>query len=266
MAATGCVDHGVRRHAGAPTACTTVRRVTDADGFSLRSVAAGPPATPILRDVTVDIPAAGITVIVGPSGSGKSTLLRLLNRLDDPLGGEVRWHGEPLDSIAPQALRRQVATVFQRPPLFPGSVLDNFRVADPDVDADRAVHVMAHVGLDPALLNRAASALSGGEAQRMCVARALLTRPRVLLADEPTAALDLDARLAIEALARQLADEGLAVVWVSHDTEQLRRLADHVLAIVGGAVAAFGHLADLDASDDAVVRRLVGAPEPGERS
>lgn len=233
--------------------------MTDVDGFSLRSVAAGPVDAPILRDVTLDLPASGITVIVGPSGSGKSTMLRLLNRLDDPLSGEIDWQGRPLTSVAPQELRRQVATIFQRPPLFPGSVLDNFRVALPDIDEDRGGHVLKHVGLDADLLNREASSLSGGEAQRMCVARALLTRPSVVLADEPTAALDVDARLAVEALARQLADEGIAIIWVSHDIDQLRRLADHVTAIVDGEIAAFGHLADLDASDDPVVRRLVGA-------
>lgn len=230
------------------------------DGFSLRGVAAGPTQAPILRDITVDIPKAGITAIVGPSGSGKSTLLRLLNRLDDPLAGEIRWRGQRLDELRPDELRRQVAMVFQRPPLFAGSVLDNFRVAMADIDEDRALHVLDHVGLPAGLLHRDAADLSGGEAQRMCVARALLTRPMVVLADEPTAALDGEARNTIEELAQQLADEGTPLVWVSHDTAQLRRLADHVLAIVDGQVAAFGHLSDLDASDDPVVRRLVGAP------
>lgn len=233
--------------------------MTDADGFALRGVAAGPVGSPILTNINVDLPNAGVTVIVGPSGSGKSTLLRLLNRLDDPLAGEITWRGQPLESLPPSELRRQVATVFQRPPLFPGTVLDNFRVADADIDVARVTHLLDHVGLGAGLLDRDADALSGGEAQRMCVARAMSTRPEVLLADEPTAALDIDARRAMEHLARQLADEGLAVVWVSHDTDQLRRLADHVLVIVDGEVAAFGHLAELDASDDPVVRRLVGA-------
>ena len=223
-------------------------------------MAAGPAEAPILRDITVDIPNAGITAIVGPSGSGKSTLLRLLNRLDDPLAGEIRWRGQRLDELRPDELRRQVAMVFQRPPLFAGSVLDNFRVAMADIDEDRALHVLDHVGLPARLLHRDAADLSGGEAQRMCVARALLTRPMVVLADEPTAALDGEARNTIEELAQQLADEGTPLVWVSHDTAQLRRLADHVLAIVDGQVAAFGHLSDLDASGDPVVRRLVGAP------
>jgi putative ABC transport system ATP-binding protein len=150
--------------------------------------------------------------------------------------------------------------VFQRAPLFPGTVLDNFRVADADIEAGRVIHLLDHVGLSADLLPRDADTLSGGEAQRMCVARAMSTKPEVLLADEPTAALDFDARLVMEDLVRQLADEGLAVIWVSHDTDQLRRLADHVLAIVDGEVAAFGHLSELDGSDDPVVRHLVGAP------
>ena len=198
--------------------------------------------------------------MTGPSGSGNSTLLRLLNRLDDPIAGEIRWHGRSLTDMAPDELRRQVGTVFQRPPLFAGSVLDNFAVALPGIDETRARHVLEHVGLPVELLHRAAADLSGGEAQRMCVARALLTRPSVVLADEPTAALDGEARSTIEELAQQLAAEGTPLIWVSHDTAQLRRLADHVLVIVDGRVAAFGHLADLDASDDPVVRRLVGAP------
>lgn len=229
------------------------------DGFSLRGVAAGPVDDPILRDITLDIPSDGITAIVGPSGSGKSTLLRLLNRLDDPVAGEIRWHDQPLTDMRPDELRRQVGMVFQRPPLFVGSVLDNFKVALPDIDEVRAGHVLEHVGLPIELLHREAADLSGGEAQRMCVARALLTRPMVVLADEPTASLDGEARHTIEELARQLASEGTPLIWVSHDTAQLRRIADHVLVIVDGRVAAFGHLAELDASDDPVVRRLVGA-------
>lgn len=234
--------------------------VADRSGFSLRSVDAGPAEAPILASLSVDLPDTGITVVVGPSGSGKSTLLRLLNRLDDPLSGEIAWRGESLTAMEPVELRRRVGTIFQRAPLFDGSVLDNFVVADSAVDEERGRHVLEHVGLAPELLDRDVTTLSGGEAQRMCVARALLTRPEVLLADEPTAALDVDARHAIEGLARQLADEGISIIWVSHDTDQVRRLADHALAIVDGKVAAFGHLDELDASTDPIVRRLIGAP------
>ena len=228
--------------------------------FELRGVVAGPPDAPILRDVSVDIPCRGITAVAGPSGSGKSTLLRLLNRLDDPLAGSIVLDDRRLDQWDPSELRRRVAMVFQRPPLFRGTVLDNLRVALPDVTGERAVHVLDHVGLDAGLLGRAAADLSGGEAQRMCIARALLTNPTVLLADEPTAALDSAARRTIEELGREIAADDVPIVWVTHDTAQLRRLADDALVVVDGRIAAFGHLDELDAHPDAAVRQLVGGP------
>lgn len=235
--------------------------MSSADAFELIGVDAGPVSgQPILRSIDLVVPANGVTVLAGPSGAGKSTLLRLLNRLDDPVAGEVRWRGRALTEWSPTDLRRQVAMVFQRAPIFPGTVLDNLRVAVADVAVDRAGHVLEHVGLNAELLDQAADSLSGGEAQRMCVARALLTDPAVLLADEPTAALDRAARTTVEDLGRMLADTGVAVIWVSHDTDQLRRLADHVIVLADGAVRAVGHLAELDASDDLLVRQSVGAP------
>ena len=94
----------------------------------------------------------------------------------------------------------------------------------------------------------------------MSIARALLTEPDVLLADEPTAALDAASRRTIEELGRAIADSGVPIVWITHDTEQLRRLANHVVVLIDGGVAAFGHLHDLDVHDDPIVRELVGAP------
>jgi putative ABC transport system ATP-binding protein len=235
--------------------------MSSADAFELVGVDAGPvEGDPILRSIDLVVPANGVTVLAGPSGAGKSTLLRLLNRLDDPVAGEVRWRGRALADWPPTELRRQVAMVFQQPPLFPGSVLENLRVARADVDAERAAHVLEHVGLDADLLGQEADSLSGGEAQRMCVARALLTDPAVLLADEPTASLDRAARATVEDLARMLADSGVAVIWVSHDTDQLRRLADHVIVLADGTVRSVGHLSELDASPDPLVRQSVGAP------
>lgn len=226
--------------------------------FELRNVVAGPVGAPILKNVTVDIPCQGITALAGPSGSGKSTLLRLLNRLDDPIEGTINLDGEPLVALEPSELRRRVGMVFQKPPLFEGDVLDNLRVADSTVTETRAVHVLEHVGLSPDLLSRRAADLSGGEAQRMCVARALLTDPSVLLADEPTAALDRSARRTIEDLGLEVAADGVSIVWVTHDTEQLRRLADHVMILIDGQVVAFGHVDELSEHPDPAVRRSVG--------
>ena len=220
---------------------------------------AGPADGPILKGITIDIPCRGITALAGPSGSGKSTLLRLLNRLDEPLSGTISLDGRPLTDWEPAALRRHVGMVFQKPPVFDGDVLDNLRVADDAVTNERALHVLDHVGLKAELLDRRAADLSGGEAQRMCVARALLTRPAVLLADEPTAALDHEARRTIEDLGLEVAASGVPIVWVTHDTDQLRRLADHAMVLIDGEVAAFGHVDELSAHPAPAVRALVGA-------
>ncbi len=232
--------------------------MTPPPSFELRNVFDGPVENPILRGITVDVPCQGITALAGPSGSGKSTLLRLLNRLDDPTDGSISLDGAPLSSWEPSELRRHVGMVFQRPPVFGGDVLDNLRVAEASITSERARLVLEHVGLSPELLSRKASDLSGGEAQRMCVARALLTNPTVLLADEPTAALDDVARRTIEDLGRDVAAGGVPIVWVTHDTDQLRRLADHAMILIAGEVAAFGHVDELSEHEDPAVRRLVG--------
>ncbi len=228
--------------------------------FELHDVTAGPQGAPIVRSISLELSCRGVTALAGPSGAGKSSLLRLLNRLADPTTGRVEFDGRDLTEWDPVELRRRVGMVFQRPPLFPGTVLDNLRVARPTLDEPDAHRALDGVGLDPTLSTRTAADLSGGEAQRMCFARALLTGPTVLLADEPTASLDAAARRTIEDLGRRLADDGMPIIWVSHDVDQLRRLADHVVVLVDGQVVATGPLADLDQHDDALVRELVGAP------
>ena len=96
----------------------------------------------------------------------------------------------------------------------------------------------------------------------MSIARALLTDPSVLLADEPTAALDGAARRTVEDLGMEVAGSGVPIVWITHDTDQLRRMADHAVVLIDGEVAAFGHLAELDVHGDRRVRELVGAGAP----
>lgn len=225
----------------------------------LSDVSFGPIDAPILRLISLELGFDGVTAIAGPSGAGKTSLLRLLNRLADPTNGHVEFAGRDLMTWDPVELRRRVGMVFQRPPIFPGSVLDNLRVAQPNLTEDAAVGVLSRVGLEPGLLDRSARDLSGGEAQRMCFARAMLTEPEVLLADEPTASLDGVARQTIEDLARRLAADGMPIIWVSHDIGQLRRLADHVVVLAGGGVLATGRLAELDRHQDERVRELVGA-------
>lgn len=233
--------------------------MTDPAAFELSDVVAGPADDPILRGVTARIPCGGITVFAGPSGAGKTSLLRLLNRLDDPVSGTVTWGGRPVADWDPPELRRRVGMIFQRPPVFSGTVHGNLLVADHHLARDAAVAALERVGLEPRLIDRAADDLSGGEAQRMAFARALLTGPDMLLADEPTSSLDADSRVHIERLGRDLADDGVPLLWVTHDIDQLRRIADDAVVMVDGGVLAVGTLPELDRHPDPVVRKFVGA-------
>jgi len=206
------------------------------EGFRFDDVSLVADGTTILDHVSVDLPGDGITVVAGPSGSGKSTLLRMCNRLEVPTSGRVLLDGDDVAGMDPTVLRRRVGMVFQRPVVFGGTVLDNLRVADAEVGEEGACAVLGRCGLDAGLLERGADDLSGGEAQRMCLARTLLTGPEVVLMDEATSALDVDARQNVECLACRLADEGTPVVWVTHDLDQAERLGDRVVVVVGGRV------------------------------
>jgi putative ABC transport system ATP-binding protein len=202
--------------------------------FAFESVSVGPLGALRLDGLEAELPERGLTVVAGPSGSGKSTLLRLCNRLEVPAAGAVRHRGTDVAQRDPLELRREVAMVFQRPVTFAGTVHDNLCEADPDCDEARGVELLERAGLEASFLNRDAGELSGGEAQRACLARALATDPHVMLMDEPTSALDASAAAVLERLARQLVDGGTPVVWVTHSEQQLQRLADHVLRLDRG--------------------------------
>lgn len=187
-------------------------------------------ATPVLRDVSFDLPGQGVTAILGPNGAGKSQLLRLLHGLQAPDAGQIDWAGLPPD----QARLRQ-ALVFQRPVLLRRSVLANvvFVLKARGGNLARAADLLDHVGLAHKA-DQPARKLSGGEAQRLALARALACDPQVLFLDEPTASLDPASVLAIEALVQQARDAGTRIVLVTHDIGQARRLADDVLFLHRG--------------------------------
>ncbi|HEX2038823.1 MAG TPA: ATP-binding cassette domain-containing protein [Acidimicrobiales bacterium] len=191
------------------------------DRFELREVRVDGDDGPILADFSAAVPRHGLTAVVGPSGSGKTTLVRLLNRLDDPDAGVVLFDGRDARDYDVLDLRRRVQLVGQVPVTFPGTVARN--VGEPSL--------LLRVGLDLSLAERAADRLSVGEAQRVCLARALALRPEVLVLDEPTSALDPVSKAAIERLLRDSADDGLTVVMVTHDPRHAAELADHVIEV-----------------------------------
>jgi putative ABC transport system ATP-binding protein len=187
--------------------------------------------------------------VVGPSGAGKSTLLRMLNRLDEPTGGMVRLDGQDTREIPPRELRRRVGIVMQRAYLFPGTVAENLVFGpaqrDETLAESQIESMLAGVGLK-GYEGRDALTLSGGEAQRVAILRALANDPEVLLLDEPTSALDAASRESVEAAITSLIESRrLTCVWVTHSHEQARTVAAHVLALEAGGVKAWGSPAEI---------------------
>ncbi|MEY2464677.1 MAG: UDP-glucose/iron transport system ATP-binding protein [Acidimicrobiaceae bacterium] len=202
--------------------------------FDLERVTVVLSGTCILDEITTEVPSDGVTVLKGPSGAGKSTLLRLCNRLEVPTSGTIRFKGDDIAGLDPLRLRRRVGMVFQRPTLFPGTIRDNLRVALPDGTDDTFVDALDRAGLAAAFLDRTGDELSGGEAQRACLARTLVTSPEVLLMDEPTSALDDANTRLLERHTCSLTRDGVTVLWVTHDLAQADRIADHALTLDKG--------------------------------
>ncbi len=194
----------------------------------------------VLQIEALDIFSGEIFALVGPSGAGKSTLLRMLNFLETPTHGQIRflnWTYAP-DHSLPLDVRRRVTTVFQRPVLLAGSVNANvefgLRLRRRQDARQYAQAAIARVGLSD-LANQRARTLSGGEAQRVALARAIVLEPDVMLLDEPTANLDPHNVGLIEQVVRQQNRQaGITVVLVTHNVFQARRLADRVGLLLEG--------------------------------
>jgi ABC-type multidrug transport system fused ATPase/permease subunit len=180
----------------------------------------------VLRGIDLEARAGEVTAVVGPSGSGKSSLLRTLVRLDEPAGGRVLIDGRDAAEVDPCTLRRRVGLVTQAPVMLEGDVRANLAYGLDAPEPAALDEALAAAGLDRSFMDRTARELSGGEAARVALARALTRDPAALLLDEPTAALDGEAAAAVEALVRALAGCGLAILLVTHDEAQADRVAD----------------------------------------
>lgn len=200
----------------------------------------------ILDGVSLSIEAGGPTVIIGPNGAGKSVLLRLLHGLLAPSAGAVRAAGRDLP-------RPAQAMVFQRPVLLRRSVLANvlypLRLAGVarDEREEKAREALALVGLAP-LADRPARRLSGGEQQRLALARAAALGPELLFLDEPCASLDPAATRAVEEIVATLAGRGTKIVMTTHDLGQARRLAGEIVFLHRGRIIERGEAAAFFAS------------------
>lgn len=195
----------------------------------------------IVSGVSFAFRAGEFYTVLGKSGAGKSSLLRLLNRLDEPDSGTVVFEGKDYREYAPCDLRRQVGFLFETPYLFPLTIADNIRYAQPDLTPSRCEKLLEQSGLPADYLDKDVSSLSSGERQRVAIARLLATNPKVLLLDEPTSRLDPKATELIERLVLSLVEEsGLSVIMVTHFPEQARRLGGQSLLMSGGRIVESG--------------------------
>jgi len=198
----------------------------------------------LVHDADFELQKGEVLAITGSSGSGKTSLLRLLNRLDEPTSGTVFVEGTDYRNLSPRELRRKLGMVTQRPYLFPGSVADNLRFGPAQrgetLPPETIAELLVQVGLKD-YGGRDVAHLSGGEAQRVSVARTLANSPLALLLDEPTSALDEAAKLEVEAaIQKVMRDQELTCVMVTHDVAQAIRLADRALVVEQGRIVRAG--------------------------
>ncbi len=209
--------------------------------LSIRNLSLKRGGAVVLREVSLEVPAGELLVVIGPSGSGKSSLLRCVNRLNDIDAGAIRLDGQSIYDMPVTELRRQVGMMFQKTAPFEGSVADNIafsaRLQGDSLSRDQVLALMNQASLEAELADKAAADLSGGQEQRLAIARALALNPTLLLLDEPTSSLDPIATSRVEdSLMRLREQTNLTMIWVSHSIEQARRIGSRVLLLDGGRV------------------------------
>ncbi len=203
---------------------------------------------PILHAVDLTVERAAWLWLVGPSGAGKSSLLRLVNRLDEPAAGRIDVLGRDLRQWPVRALRRRVGMVFQRPVLVPATVRDNLllplRFGREETDAERAAgDALGRVSLPVHWLDRRIDGLSAGERQRVALARTLMTRPEILLLDEPTASVDVPtAHALLDELRRTQRETGVTVLIATHRLSEPRQMGGRTAVVMGGRIVAVGEV------------------------
>ena len=231
-----------------------------------------------LKNVNIEIPEKSITAFIGPSGCGKSTFLKTLNRMNDlipdvKITGDIRYEGTDIFSkeVDVNNLRKEIGMVFQKPNPFPMSIYDNIAYGPRTHGITNRVEldeIVVHALRDAAIwdevkdrLKKNALGMSGGQQQRLCIARALAVQPKILLMDEPTSALDPISTSRIEELVMEL-KEKYTIVMVTHNMQQAVRVSDYTAFFLLGELVEFGKTDDIfsppkdQRAEDYITRRF----------
>jgi putative ABC transport system ATP-binding protein len=190
----------------------------------------------IIHIKEVNINEGIVTCIVGPSGAGKTSLLRLLNRMNNPTGGEIFYKGRSLEEFDPVDLRRKVMMLSQTPLIFPGSVEENLQIGLEFVNKEHVLKEELKRAMDIVMLEKSmdddAEKLSGGEKQRLALARILLLKPEVYLLDEPTSALDEETEMrVINRFIEEAKHNGGTIIMITHSTKLSERYDDKIITL-----------------------------------
>lgn len=194
----------------------------------------------ILEGVSLQVEEGDFMMLAGPSGSGKSTLLKLFSHLISPTSGNVLFRGRDMLSYDPISLRREITYCVQSGALFGRTVEDNmrfpFEARGQSFDRAAAEALLRRFGLGEGILAEEIRNLSGGEKQRVALARTLVMKPAVVLLDEVTSALDLENTRIVEEVIREFNGKGTTVLWITHSPEQSRKLGNKLLTVEDGKI------------------------------
>lgn len=199
----------------------------------------------ILKNITGTIPEGEITTVVGPSGAGKTTLFKLCNGLQSPDSGNIYIQGKHIDHYDPIELRRKVGIALQNATMISGSVRKNLelplKLQDKELTDERAGELLNLVGLSDISLDKKTKDLSGGQQQKLSIARTLVNQPDILLLDEITSSLDSVSRQDIEELISRIKKEyGTTILWITHNLQQALAIGDETWVMMDGEVEETG--------------------------
>lgn len=194
----------------------------------------------ILKDINFKVDKGDTIAIIGPSGSGKSTLLKQLNHLIEPTSGTLYLNGKPYYDYTPENIRMKVSYLMQQSEMIGTTIEDNLKfpseARNQAFDKDKALNLLEKVGLGNYDLSAEIEHMSGGEKQRITIARQLMFEPEVLLLDESTSALDTHNKERVEEIIFKMAEEGIAILWITHSDDQSMRHFQKRMTIIDGEI------------------------------